>query len=98
MRFENPHSLSYHANTFTSRSPEAIVSKESKTAECGFPTTSCDTIGSSVYWRIPRRSPSAASFIAAFTEAADVGFEVTAVSFLTEPAAHEHDRPSPLPV
>jgi hypothetical protein len=38
--------LSYQANTFASRSPETMVSGPSNTAEWGFPTMSCETIGS----------------------------------------------------
>ena len=46
-RFEYPHSLSYQPMTFT-RSSMAIVSRESNVHEAGEPTTSDETMGSSV--------------------------------------------------
>src|SRR5215211_6474474 len=58
-RDEYPHSLSYQPKTFTIV-PEAIVSSLSKMQEYVEPTMSCETIGSSVYWRIPSSGPPAA--------------------------------------
>src|SRR3990170_412277 len=58
-RFEKPHSLSYQPITLT-MFPMAIVESASNTHECGSPTMSEETSGSSVYLRIPRRRPSAA--------------------------------------
>src|SRR5678815_2297237 len=87
MRLLNPHSLSYHAKTFTMRSPETIVSGATKTAECGLPTMSWETIGSSMYCKIPRRDPSDADFMAALTVAALTGFWVCALTSITDPAA-----------
>src|SRR5438270_1080502 len=46
-RLENPHSLSYQPSVFT-RLPIAIVESPSRMHECGSPTMSLDTIGSSV--------------------------------------------------
>lgn len=45
MRFEKPHSLSYHDDTFTSR-PETLVRVESKFDEAGLWLKSIDTSGS----------------------------------------------------
>ena len=48
-----PHSLSYQPTTLTKRLPSISVSLLSKTQECGLPTMSADTSGSSVYSRMP---------------------------------------------
>gem|GEM_PF-4113536 len=45
MRFEKPHSLSYHDDTLTRR-PETLVSVESKLLEAGLWLKSIDTSGS----------------------------------------------------
>src|SRR5207247_1459023 len=67
IRLENPHSLSYQPITLTSV-PLAMVDNESKMHECAFPTMSLETIGSSVYSRIPcSRSLSDATLKAWFT-------------------------------
>ena len=60
-RHEYPHSLSYQPKTFT-RFPLAIVSSLSKMHEYGLPLMSVDTIGSSVYCRIPSSGPAAAAW------------------------------------
>ena len=85
MRFENPHSLSYHENTFTNRSPTAIVSGASKIDEWGFPTMSTDTIGSSLYWRIFFSRAFDAAFIASFTAAALSGRAVWTATSISDP-------------
>ena len=51
-RHEYPHSLSYQPITLT-MVPCAIVERPSMMQEYGLPTMSDETIGSSVYWRIP---------------------------------------------
>ena len=55
-RQEYPHSLSYQARTLTSLSAMTFVDSESNIAECGFPITSTETNGSSVYCKIPFNS------------------------------------------
>src|SRR6267142_1602663 len=60
-RFEYPHSLSYQPSTFT-WSPSAMVESPSRMHECGSPTMSLETIGSSVYRRIPFSGPAPAAF------------------------------------
>jgi hypothetical protein len=67
IRLEKPHSLSYQEKTFTTRSPETMVNGASKIEECGLPMMSHETMGSSLYWRMPFKGPSAASRIASFT-------------------------------
>ena len=64
-RLEYPISLSYHEITFTILPPITIVESASKTEEWVFPITSQETIGSSVYSRIPFRGPCAAALTAA---------------------------------
>src|SRR5690606_7917499 len=54
---EYPHSLSYHANTFTLRSPITIVDRPSIMEECGFVLKSMDTSGSVVKSNIPFKGP-----------------------------------------
>ena len=55
-RFEKPHSLSYQLTTLAVR-PCTIVSCASKIDEYGEPTMSAETIGSSVYSRMPVSRP-----------------------------------------
>src|SRR5450830_492945 len=66
MRFEKPHSLSYHDDTFTRR-PDTLVRVESKFDEAGLWLKSIDTSGSVWYVRMPSRAPSEADFIRALT-------------------------------
>src|SRR4051794_37056910 len=58
MRFEKPHSLSYHEHTFTRR-PETLVSVASKLLDAGLWLKSIDTNGAVWYVRIPFNAPSA---------------------------------------
>src|SRR5437868_14224827 len=67
MRFENPHSLSYQLDTFTSR-PDTLVSVASNVDDAGSWLKSLDTSGPLLYWRIPASGPdSAAAFMMPFT-------------------------------
>src|SRR4051794_38873208 len=59
-RFEETHSLSYHAINLTRRPPMTIVSGASKIDEYGEVTMSVETIGSSLYCRIPSSGPESA--------------------------------------
>src|SRR5204863_1405483 len=67
-RHEYPHSLSYHARTFTHLSPTTFVYSESTIDEFELPLKSAETSSSSVYPRIPFIGPFAAAFNAAFTD------------------------------
>src|SRR5689334_18499002 len=87
MRFEKPHSLSYQEKTFTTRSPETMVSGASKIEECGFPMMSHETMGSSLYWRIPFIGPLAASRIASFTLWMVAFLDTFTVRSTTDPVA-----------
>src|SRR5258708_17323900 len=51
--FAYPYSLSYHATTLHRFPPTTLVRDRSIIAECGFPTMSEETIGSSVTSTIP---------------------------------------------
>src|SRR5678816_1863704 len=62
MRFEKPHSLSYHEQTLTVVSM-TLVMVASYTEECGSWLKSTETSGPSVYARIPLSAPFAAAFI-----------------------------------
>src|SRR5437867_9192439 len=71
MRFEKPHSLSYHDETLTRR-PETLVRVASKFDEAGLWLKSTDTSGSVWYVRMPFNAPSDASFMIALTSSAVV--------------------------
>src|SRR5207244_5055728 len=70
----NPHSLSYQENTFTMRSPTALVSGPSIIDECGLWRKSAETSSSSENWRIPFNGPLAAAFNASLTDWIETGF------------------------
>src|SRR5580765_3561454 len=85
-RHEYPHSLSYQPITFTCL-PCAIVERPSMMHELGLPTTSDDTIGSSVYWRIPSQCfDAAASLKTALMSSAVAAFSRLTTRSVTEPS------------
>jgi hypothetical protein len=65
--------------------PLPSASTASKMDECGFPTTSCETIGSSVYSRMPRSAPSEAVRIAWFTDATVAGRDTVRTTSTRDP-------------
>ena len=67
MRFEKPHSLSYHEETFTSVPSDTRVRLESKIELAGLWLKSEDTSGSELYSRMPLRSVLHACLTALFT-------------------------------
>ena len=78
--------MSYHVTIFTIVPSITAVSPLSKIDEYGFVTMSEDTIGSSVYWRIPFRAPlSATAAKAALTSSTDVSRTASNVRSTTEP-------------
>src|ERR1700681_2211224 len=82
-RQEYPHSLSYHASTFTQRSPTTLVYPESTMDEFELPLKSADTSSSSVYPRIPFIAPLAAEFNAALTDSTVAGLSTNTVRSTT---------------
>src|SRR3954454_1309433 len=84
-RLEYPHSLSYQAMTLTIVPCMTRVSWLSKIAECGLRTMSLDTIGSSVYSRMPFSGPTAAALKASLTSSGVVSRDTVAVKSTTEP-------------
>src|SRR5699024_389645 len=85
-REEYPISLSYHETTFTILSSMTIVDKPSTIEECGLPTMSLDTSGSSEYSIIPFNSLSAAFLNAAFTSSSVTFLSISATRSVTEPS------------
>src|SRR6266403_3541561 len=82
-RHEYPHSLSYHARTFTQRSPTTFVYSESTIEEFELPLKSAETSSSSVYPRIPFIGPCAAAFSAALTLSFVAGLSTNTVKSTT---------------
>src|ERR1039457_7186382 len=82
-RLEYPHSLSYHAKTFTQFPATTLVYSASKIAECGLPQKSIDTNSSVLYARIFFIGPSAARRNALFTDSTVAGFSVVIVKSTT---------------
>src|SRR5207244_9529408 len=80
----NPHSLSYQENTFTMRSPTALVSGPSTIDECGLWRKSTETSSSSENCRTPFSGPLAAAFNASLTDCIETGFAVLTVRSTTE--------------
>jgi hypothetical protein len=62
-----------------------LVRPASKIEECGSPTMSLETMGSSVYLRMPLRGPSAAALYAALTSATVTGRDAVTVRSVMEP-------------
>ena len=67
--------------------PNTLVESESKIHECGLPTISIDTRGSSEYSNTPFSSPSAAFLKAAFTSFTVTGLLNKQVISTIEPSA-----------
>ena len=63
-----------------------MVSCESKMEEWSLPTMSMDTMGSSVYSRMPFKGPSAAAFMAALISSAVTDFSSSTVRSTMEPS------------
>src|SRR5206468_4050094 len=85
-RHDYPHSLSYQPITFT-RLPFDIVDRPSMMHEWGLPTTSDDTIGSSVYSRIPCQCSDSAAFLkAAFSSSTVAALPRLQTRSVTEPS------------
>ncbi len=63
------------------------VSRPSTIDECGLEMMSVETIGSSVYWRIPFSGPSAAERRASLTSSLVVSLDASKVRSTTEPVA-----------
>src|SRR5438046_10007023 len=77
MRFEKPHSLSYQAETLTSR-PETLVSVASNVDDAGAWLKSTETSGALLYWRMPASGPaSEAAFMIALTSSTVVSRAAT---------------------
>jgi hypothetical protein len=77
MRLLKPHSLSYQADTFTSR-PATLVSVASKVDDAGSWLKSDDTSGAWLYRRMPFSGPdSEAAFMTALTSSAVVSRAAT---------------------
>src|SRR5690625_1502071 len=85
-RAEYPISLSYHETTFTKLSSKTIVERPSTIEEYVEPTISLETIGSSVYSKIPFKSPSAALRKASFTSSAVTFFSNSTTKSVMEPS------------
>src|SRR5215216_3418169 len=100
MRFEKPHSLSYHEDTLTSVPSETRVSVESKIELAGLWLKSDETSCSALYSRMPFRSPSQAAFTALFTSSTVVGFLATKVRSTIETlmVGTRIEKPSSLPL
>src|SRR5438309_2525391 len=77
MRLEKPHSLSYHAQTFTNVPSETRVRPASRMALAGLWLKSEDTSGSLVYSSRPFRSVSEACFTALLNYSTLVGLFAT---------------------
>ena len=78
--------MSYQETTFTSLPSTTIVSGASNTDEYDDVTMSLDTIGSSLYWRMPSKRPvSACSAKAALTSSALVSRDTSHTRSTTEP-------------
>src|SRR5580704_15125893 len=82
-RQEYPHSLSYHASTFTQRSPTTLVYPESTMEEFGLPLKSAETSSSSVYASTPFIGPLAAALRAVLTDSTVAGFSTKTVRSTT---------------
>ena len=77
-----------------------MVSLLSKMEECGLSTMSMETIGSSVYSRMPLSGPSAAAFIAALISSAVASFSSSTVRSTIDPSGvgTRVAKPSSLPL
>src|SRR5688572_27057025 len=93
-RLQYPTSLSYQPITFT-RFPTTEVNSASKTQEWGFPTMSEETMGSSVYCKIPFREVAEAFLKASFISFGDGFFFNTQEISVREPSGTGTRMPQP---
>ena len=91
IRFEKPHSLSYHANTRTNRLPRTCVCVISAIDECGSVLKSIDTSGFSFMPKTPASAPCDASINAAFTSSTVTSRDATNLKSTADTLAVGHE-------